>query len=480
MGFALHFGGALAGAGQEAFKQRQQQHEDELAAQAREYTALSQVLQNASPEYQQISFKHMLDYAMAKPGTGGDKQRQAATSGILQLLGGAGPETQYKNTSVGGDPRYAMNVPNQTAQPVGQMPLGGGSNLSQLLGGAPVAGAEVLNPAQTMMQNAGGRFNGPAPGAPMPVTPQGQMQMAMGIPASADMQSVVNGQGVGVSPNVQTPIPQPRTPQVMTQTGTAPVATARTPIPFLEDPIARKLREQQALNPGLIELYRGKQDAVANRTIAVNRAKITDTLAKDLVEIPEKQRASVMAYASRGVLKRVLELGGDPNNPSDVEEATHQLSAEIKQNYDEHTQKIANLKAAGDAIGKKLDIARAAQKTREDALNLQKDKAKDLAGWRAQKAHESQIKTDMEAIDKRRIDAQKDLDRIGRDPRLLNPDKYPEVARQLQDAEDNLRRIEDDYLSASQGNVGGAQAAREAGKAGTIVPKRDTLGIFKP
>jgi hypothetical protein len=475
MGTAFHIGGALAGIGQEAYKSRVQQHEDEIRQQAMEYQALSQLAEQSAPEYHQQAIGHALTYAMAKPGPPGDKQRQQASSSLLQLVGGQGPGIQYRDTSVGGDPRYAATVPNQSAQPLGQMPIGGGSNLAQLLGGASVDGS-ALNPAQTMMQNAGGRFNGPAPGAPMGAQ--------VGFQSQAPDQVISDfGQGSpGASPNVATAIPQPRTPQLMTQTGNAPVSTARTPIPFLEDPIARKLREQQALNPGLIDLYRGKTDATTNSKIAINRAKIDDQLDKELALIDPKMKAQVKAYATRGVMKRVAELGGDPTNPDDVKEATSQLTNEINQNYTEHTQKIAKLKADAAAVGTKLEIAKATQKTREDALNLQKDKTKNLQDWRSQKANEAQIKRDVDQLDKRRMDTLRDLDRIGKDPRLLNPDKYPDVAKQLQDTEDKLRKLEEDIQSANEGKAGASIAARggDAGapavagfKKGQIITKKD-------
>lgn len=463
------FSSFLQGMGQ-AHAETHQKREDQIAL-------LTHMAENVSPEYHDTLADLIAQTEMAK----GRKDMRDVMGQVIQLTRGTSPNTKTKTNDFAGyqgaGAENSITPAAPTASPVSD-------NISAAISN-PNTTAAPAGPV-SMLGRYGGSSNFAAPTS---------LTAPVGAPATAPVSLVGNddiqGGGLMAQPPAAGGVSMIKAPAPVQLNSTVakPGFQVQGRVPLIEDPVARKLREQNALNPGLIDLYRGKETAIGDRMSTVNSSKITDQMNKDLAEIEPKTRAQITAYATRDVIKRVAQLGGDPKNPDDLKEATSQITAEIKQNFEEHKQRIAEHQQNIEASKARVKQADSALEVRRAELEQRKVAEGNTTAYRQEKLGLDKIANDLKPMNQRLIAQRAKIARLANDPRLMGgedpngPHYNPQTTQlknELANQTDILHQMEDDYQSASEGKPGAAIEQREAAKTGTVKPKKDELGLFKP
>lgn len=429
---------------------------------------LQQIAGSASPEYHDTLVDLMSQVVGASGDKKGQKQIQDALGQIHQITKGLGPNVQNKTNDFAG---YQGAGAENSITPTAPTASTVNDNISAAISN-PNTTAAPAGPVSML-----GRYGSSANFA----TPT-SLTAPVGAPATAPVSLVGNddiqGGGLMAQPPAAGGVSMIKAPAPVQLNSTVakPGFQVQGRVPLIEDPVARKLREQQALNPGLIDLYRGKTDATTQSKIAINSARISDQMDKDLAEIDPKMRAQMKIGANRDVLKMVADLGGNPDNPDDIKAATSQLTAKIKQDFEEHRQRIAEHQQNIEASKSRVKQADDALEVRRAELEQRKVAEGNTAAYRQQKIGLDKIANDLKPMNQRLIAQRAKISRLANDPRLMggedpNGPHYNPQTTQLKNELANqtniLHQMEDDYQSASEGNPGGAIAAREAASGGT-------------
>lgn len=347
---------------------RRNRDQKALEQKSRTLEFMQHVADNVSPEYHDQLIGMMAD-TEALGGSKADRQKLADNlRQISQLSKGIGAVTKSTDfaptdTTAPNQASPMFSTPTSPSGPIASMANSLGT--TDRSAGQPQSGSQGADPI-TMMLRSGApsatpsRYPGYAPPQLNPSQSDDPNQPGPVAPTSYGGTSLV-GQSLQ-RPFYNTPVENP--------TGQIPGATATSKVPLIEDPIARKLREQQALQPGELEKYQTMQN-----TLYGNRSRLLDQGTQAKLTLEQKTYQDKLTNMLQGIgakeqaqmtLKSNLDFNTNYNalinagvDPVSAAQQASQLVVGKTQSLigqrQEHAQYFSN---RIDLMGKALDLQR--------------------------------------------------------------------------------------------------------------------------